>query len=146
LDSSLLLLAGALGAIVWANVDMTTYERVARPLHFWINDIGMVFFFALGLITLAVFYPSGPLSIMSLVLLMGVAMLAAFWLKRRGIRSFWPYVAGPGALSWALFFATAAFAGGSALAETKMGALLSFVAAPIAFFMSRGLRVRASAR
>jgi len=367
LDNSLLLLAGALGAIVWANVDMTTYERVARPLHFWINDIGMVFFFALaakevfeatlsggalasparaaaplaaalggmvmpaaiyvalasvfgpailvrgwaipcatdiafsamiaraifpaghpavpfllllaiaddalGLITLAVFYPSGPLSIMSLVLLMAVAMLAAFWLKRRGIRSFWPYVAGPGALSWAalhfggfhpalalvpivpfmphalhdmglfearealrsntldrfehwwarpvqlvlllfgfanagvplaqigpgtyyvlaalllgkpigillfsggarlmgarlptglqirdllvvgiaaaigftvsLFFATAAFAGGSALAETKMGALLSFVAAPIAFFMSRGLRVRASAR
>jgi len=45
-----------------------------------------------------------------------------------------------------LFFATAAFAGGSALAETKMGALLSFVAAPIAFFLSRGLRVRASAR
>jgi hypothetical protein len=28
----------------------------------------------------------------------------------------------------------------------KMGALLSFVAAPIAFYMSRGLRVRASAR
>ena len=48
LDNSLLLLAGALGAIVWANVDMTTYERVARPLHFWINDIGMVFFFALA--------------------------------------------------------------------------------------------------
>jgi len=33
LDNSLLLLAGALGAIVWANVDMTTYERVARPLQ-----------------------------------------------------------------------------------------------------------------
>jgi NhaA family Na+:H+ antiporter len=45
-----------------------------------------------------------------------------------------------------LFFATAAFAEGNALAETKMGALLSFVAAPMALFVSRGLRVRASAR
>ena len=31
-----------------------------------------------------------------------------------------------------LFFATAAFSKGAALAETKMGALLSFVAAPLA--------------
>jgi NhaA family Na+:H+ antiporter len=36
-----------------------------------------------------------------------------------------------------LFFATAAFPGGVALAETKMGALLSFVAAPIAFAVAR---------
>ncbi len=36
-----------------------------------------------------------------------------------------------------LFFATAAFPGGPALAETKMGALLSFVAAPIALIASR---------
>jgi Na+:H+ antiporter, NhaA family len=42
-----------------------------------------------------------------------------------------------------LFFATAAFSEGTALAETKMGALLSFVAAPIALLMSRVLRVRA---
>jgi Na+:H+ antiporter, NhaA family len=42
-----------------------------------------------------------------------------------------------------LFFATAAFPEGSALAETKMGALLSFVAAPAALAMSRLLRVRA---
>jgi tetratricopeptide (TPR) repeat protein len=41
-----------------------------------------------------------------------------------------------------LFFATAAFPGGTALAETKMGALLSFVAAPVAFVVSRVLRVR----
>ena len=40
-----------------------------------------------------------------------------------------------------LFFATAAFASGNALAETKMGALFSFVAAPIAFLMSRLLPV-----
>ena len=43
-----------------------------------------------------------------------------------------------------LFFATAAFPAGAALAETKMGALLSFVAAPIAVVASRLLRVRAS--
>jgi NhaA family Na+:H+ antiporter len=35
-----------------------------------------------------------------------------------------------------LFFATAAFPEGTALAETKMGALLSFVAAPLAFGVS----------
>src|SRR4030095_14566197 len=44
-----------------------------------------------------------------------------------------------------LFFATAAFPAGAALAETKMGALLSFVAAPLAFVMSRIVRVRADA-
>jgi len=225
---------------------------------------------ALGLIILAVFYPSGPLSIKALVVFMATALLATFWLRRRGIRSFWPYVIGAGSLSWAalyfggfhpalalvpivpfmphaphdlglfearealrantldrfenwwarpvqfvlllfgfanagvpfaqigpgtyyvlaallfgkpvgillfsggarmigarlptevhvhdllvvgtaaaigftvsLFFATAAFPGGTALAETKMGALLSFVAAPLAFVVSRVLRVRA---
>ena len=45
-----------------------------------------------------------------------------------------------------LFFATAAFPAGAALAETKMGALFSFVAAPIAVALSRMLRVRASWR
>ena len=39
-----------------------------------------------------------------------------------------------------LFFATAAFPGGAALAETKMGALLSFVAAPLALVVSRIVR------
>ena len=41
-----------------------------------------------------------------------------------------------------LFFATAAFSGGAALAETKMGALLSFSAAPVALIASRFLRGR----
>ncbi|MFN2445877.1 MAG: Na+/H+ antiporter NhaA [Vicinamibacterales bacterium] len=41
-----------------------------------------------------------------------------------------------------LFFATAAFPAGSALAETKMGALLSFVAAPVALIVSRVIRPR----
>jgi NhaA family Na+:H+ antiporter len=227
---------------------------------------------ALGLVILAMFYPSGPLSITALVVLMTAALAVAFWLRRRGVPSFWPYVIGPGLLSWAalywggfhpalalvpivpfmphaphdlglfeprealradtldrfehwwatpvqfvlllfgfanagvpfaqighgtyyvlaallfgkpvgillfsgsarligarlpaglqirdllvvgtaaaigftvsLFFATAAFPAGAALAETKMGALLSFVAAPLAFVMSRIVRVRADA-
>jgi len=41
-----------------------------------------------------------------------------------------------------LFFATAAFPEGQALAETKMGALLSFVAAPLAIAASRLVRRR----
>ncbi len=43
-----------------------------------------------------------------------------------------------------LFFATAAFPEGAALAETKMGALLSFGAAPLALVASRLLRARAT--
>src|SRR5688500_15997071 len=40
-----------------------------------------------------------------------------------------------------LFFATAAFSEGSALAETKMGALLSFAAAPLAWVIASALRI-----
>ena len=47
-DNSLLLLGGALAGSVWANVDLATYVRLTRPLHFWVNDVGMVFFFALA--------------------------------------------------------------------------------------------------
>jgi NhaA family Na+:H+ antiporter len=364
LDNSLLLLAGTTAAVVWANLDLTSYDRLAHPLHFWVNDVGMVFFFALaakevfeatlpggplasprralsplaaavggmvapaviyvalassfgppdlirgwaipcatdiafsamiarvifptghpaipfllllaiaddalGLIILAVFYPSGALSLSALAALMTAGVLLALWLRRRRIQSFWPYVIGPGVLSWSalylggfhpalalvpivpfmphsrrdlgvfdpreqlqtdtlnrfehwwatpvqlvlllfgfanagvpfaqigpgtyyvvaallfgkpigillfsggarliggrlppglrlgdllvvgvaaaigftvsLFFATAAFPAGTALAETKMGALLSFVAAPIAVVVSRLLKVRA---
>jgi Na+:H+ antiporter, NhaA family len=360
-DNSLLLVAGTVAAVVWANVDSSTYDGVAHPLHFWVNDVGMVFFFALaakevfestlrggalasgrqavsplaaavggmaapagiyallattlgpadllrgwaipcatdiafsamvaraifpaghpaipfllllaiaddalGLVILAVFYPSGALSVTALTGLMTAAIVMALWLRRRRTRSFWVYVVGPGVLSWAalywggfhpalalvpivpfmphsprdlgvfdareellpdtlnrfehwwaipvqfvlllfgfanagvpfaqigpgtyyvlaalligkpvgillfsggarllgaqlpsgvlirhlvlvgivasigftvsLFFATAAFPGGSALAETKMGALLSFVAAPLALIASRLLR------
>jgi NhaA family Na+:H+ antiporter len=365
LDNSLLLLAGTVAAVIWANLDIGSYDRVAHPLHFVVNDIGMVFFFALaakevfeatlpggalasprrafsplaaavggmalpaliylaltwvrgpadlargwaipcatdiafsamiarivfpaghpaipfllllaiaddalGLIILAIFYPSGALSFSALGALMTAAVLSAIWLRRRRVQSFWPYVLGPGVLSWAalytggfhpalalvpivpfmphsrrdlgvfdereeyqsdtlnrfehwwatpvqvvlllfgfanagvpftqigagtyyvlaglllgkpigilafsgmarlagghlppglrqsdllvvgvvaaigftvsLFFATAAFPAGAALAETKMGALLSFVAAPIAVVLSRLLHVRAS--
>lgn len=197
-DNSLLLLAGTAAAVVWANVDVGTYDAVAHPLHFWVNDIGMVFFFALaakevfeatlpggplasprralsplaaavggmvgpaliyvllastrgpeelirgwaipcatdiafsamvarvifpsahpaipfllllaiaddalGLVILAVFYPSGPLSPVALAGFMTAAMLSALWLRRRRILTFWPYVLGPGALSWAALY------------------------------------------
>lgn len=195
LDNSLLLLAGTAVAVIWANLDFGSYDRVAHALHFVVNDIGMVFFFALaakevfeatlpggslasprraisplaaavggmvmpaliylaltslrgpaeltrgwaipcatdiafsamvariifpaghpaipfllllaiaddalGLIILAVFYPSGSLSLVSLAVLMAAAVLVAFWLRRRRVLSFWPYVLGPGILSWA---------------------------------------------
>ena len=45
----------------------------------------------------------------------------------------------------ALFFATAAFPPGGALAATKMNALLSFVAAPMALTAARILRIRPAA-
>ena len=48
LDNSLLLLAGTVAAVVWANLDLGSYDRVTHPLHFVVNDIGMVFFFALA--------------------------------------------------------------------------------------------------
>jgi NhaA family Na+:H+ antiporter len=195
LHNSLLLLGGTFAAIVWANIDHASYDAVAHPLHFWVNDIGMAFFFALaakevfeatlpggplssprraisplaaaiggmvapaviyvalasfrgpadlargwaipcatdiafsamiarfifpaahpaipfllllaiaddalGLIILAVFYPSGHLSFPSLAGMMSAAILLASWLKHRRVQSFWPYVIGPGSLSWA---------------------------------------------
>src|SRR5688572_17613040 len=197
-DNSLLLLAGTSTAVAWANFDLGSYDRVTHPLHFWVNDVGMVFFFALaakevfeatlpggplasprhamaplaaavggmiapaliyvaltstvgpaeltrgwaipcatdiafsamiarvvfpsghpaipfllllaiaddalGLMILAVFYPSGPLSVTALGILMTASGLAALWLKHRGVRSFWPYVLGPGSLSWAALY------------------------------------------
>lgn len=48
IDNSLLLVFGTLAALVWANLDLEGYNRVAHALHFAVNDIGMVFFFALA--------------------------------------------------------------------------------------------------
>jgi Na+:H+ antiporter, NhaA family len=197
-DNSLLLLAGTLAAVVWANIDVSTYDAVSHPLHFWVNDVGMVFFFALaakevfeatlpggplasvrqaasplaaavggmaapaaiyitlaaslgptdlsrgwaipcatdiafsamlariifpaghaaipfllllaiaddalGLVILAVFYPSATLSFGALLGFMAAAVVLALWLRRRQTPSFWPYVLGPGALSWAALY------------------------------------------
>jgi NhaA family Na+:H+ antiporter len=59
---------------------------------------------ALGLVILAVFYPSGSLRTADFVLLLTVASGAAWWLRKRRTRSFWPYVAGAGAISWLAFY------------------------------------------
>jgi NhaA family Na+:H+ antiporter len=191
----LLLVAGTIAAVVWANVDASSYGRVAAALQFAVNDIGMVFFFALaakevfeatlpggalasrtqalsplaaavggmvapasiflvlvmmwgpdqlargwaipcatdiafsamiarlifrvnhpaipfllllaiaddalGLVILALFYPTGHGTIGLFVVLMAAAVGLALWLKHRRTKSFWPYIAGPGVLSWA---------------------------------------------
>ena len=197
-DRSLLLVGGTLAAIAWANLHYASYEHAAHALHFAVNDVGMVFFFALaakevfeatlpggalasparaisplaaavggmavpaslfvalattlgppelvrgwaipcatdiafsalvarlifpashpavpfllllaiaddalGLIVLAVFYPSGALSFPALAVLMTSAVSLALWLRRRRIASFWPYVMGPGVLSWSALY------------------------------------------
>ena len=62
-DNSLLLLAGTIAAVVWADLDLVSYDRMTHPLHFWVNDVGMVFFFALA--AKEVFeatLPGGPLA------------------------------------------------------------------------------------
>lgn len=197
-NNSFLLLTGTAAAVVWANVDSTSYDHLVNPLHFWVNDVGMVFFFALaakevweatlpggalesprramsplvaavggmalpaliyaalaftlgppdlirgwaipcatdiafsamiariifpaghpaipfllllaivddalGLILLAVFYPTGAHSFAALGVLMTAALALALWLRRRRTHSFWAYVIGPGSLSWAALY------------------------------------------
>ena len=48
IEHSLVLAIGALIALVWANMAHGSYEALARVLRFPVNDIGMVFFFALA--------------------------------------------------------------------------------------------------
>jgi NhaA family Na+:H+ antiporter len=48
LDNSLLLIAGTVAALIWANTAPASYEQFAHSWHFIVNDIGMVFFFALA--------------------------------------------------------------------------------------------------
>jgi len=194
LDNSLLLVAGAVVALIWANADIDHYTRFTQATRFVVNDIGMVFFFALatkevyeatlpggplssgrqaavpvlaaiggmaapasiyaltvslagrpelmrgwaipcatdiafsylvarfifrtghpaipfllllaiaddalGLLVLAIFYPSGMLALAPLVGLLGAALALALLLRRGGVESFWLYILGPGALSW----------------------------------------------
>ena len=193
LESSLALPVGAVIALVWANTGGASYEHFAHVAEFSINDVGMVFFFALaakevveamapggalhswrraalpvvaaaggmvapalsyvafvhlanepsllrgwaipcatdivfsyliakaifrrhpaipfllllaiaddamGLVVLAVFYPVGALHLPGGALLMAAALVVAYGMRRKKVRSFWPYVLGPGVLSW----------------------------------------------
>lgn len=194
-ENSLLMVLGTVIALIWANVDPAGYEAAVHPLHFAVNDIGMVFFFglavkeiieatapggalhsfrrasvpviaavggmvgpavlyvglatvasapellrgwaipcatdiafsylvarfvfgpahpavpfllllaiaddALGLLILAVFYPSAEVRPLWCVTLLGGAWLVTWALRRARTRSFWPYLLLAGSLSWA---------------------------------------------
>lgn len=199
IDNSLLLVVGAVAALVWANVNGAQYAHATYPLHFLVNDVGMAFFFALatkevyeatlpggpledartaavpivaalggmaapalvyvvscwafgypelvrgwaipcatdiafsylvarfvfyttspalpfllllaiaddalGLLVLALFYPSGAVVLPILAAWMVPAVLVAWLLRRVGVTNFWLYLLGPGVLSWfGLFF------------------------------------------
>jgi NhaA family Na+:H+ antiporter len=59
---------------------------------------------AMGLIVLALFYPSGELALGWLVALLVPAVGLAWVLRRGGVTSPWAYVLGPGTISWAALF------------------------------------------
>jgi NhaA family Na+:H+ antiporter len=196
-EHSLLLPAGALIALIWANTFAASYARFAHAFEFIVNDVGMAFFFALaakevveatvpggalhtwrraampvvaaiggmigpaliylsmvhlsrepalargwaipcatdiafsylvakaiyrrhpavpfllllaiaddafGLIILAVFYPVGDLQPASGAVLLAAALGISWMLRRRRVRSFWPYVIAGGAMSWTALF------------------------------------------
>ena len=48
IDHSGLLIVGSVLALVWANVDLVSYQSAAHAWRFAVNDIGMAFFFALA--------------------------------------------------------------------------------------------------
>src|SRR3954470_19771059 len=63
LDNSLLLAIGAIVGLIWANIDASSYHAATSRAAFIVNDVGMVFFFAL--MTKEVFeatLPGGPLA------------------------------------------------------------------------------------
>lgn len=45
LDSMLMLPLGCLVALTWANIEPLSYYRASHALAFWVNDVGLVFFF-----------------------------------------------------------------------------------------------------
>jgi NhaA family Na+:H+ antiporter len=59
---------------------------------------------ALGLVILAVFYPTHAVAPLAFAGLMVPAVAFAWWLRRRSIQSFWPYVIVGGSLSWAALY------------------------------------------
>ena len=60
--NSLLMVAGAVIALIWANLSPEGYERFTHPLHFAVNDIAMAFFFGLAMKEIIeATAPGGPL-------------------------------------------------------------------------------------
>jgi NhaA family Na+:H+ antiporter len=48
IEYQLLLLVGAIAALLWANTGHDSYERFAQAAHFFVNDVAMVFFFGIA--------------------------------------------------------------------------------------------------
>lgn len=48
-DNSLLLVVGTAIGLAWANIQLQSYTRMSDALQFAVNDVGMVFFFALAM-------------------------------------------------------------------------------------------------
>jgi NhaA family Na+:H+ antiporter len=59
---------------------------------------------AIGLLIIAAFYPTGPLRPIDLTVLLSAGMLVAWWLQKRRVASFWPYILAGGVLSWIGFY------------------------------------------
>jgi NhaA family Na+:H+ antiporter len=59
---------------------------------------------ALGLMIIAAFYPTGPVRPIVFVVLLGAAIVLAWWLRARRTMSFWPYILMCGATSWIGFY------------------------------------------
>ena len=59
---------------------------------------------ALGLLILAVFYPTGMMRPLEFVLILSVALAISWWLRSRRTVSFWPYVAVAGSIAWMAFY------------------------------------------
>jgi NhaA family Na+:H+ antiporter len=59
---------------------------------------------ALGLLILAVFYPTGPLRPGEFVVILMIALALSAWLRRQRVQSFWPYIACAGTVSWIAFY------------------------------------------
>ena len=59
---------------------------------------------ALGLLVIAVFYPTSAVRPVQFGAILALALGVAWWLRRRRTMSFWPYVCGAGAISWCAFY------------------------------------------
>jgi Na+:H+ antiporter, NhaA family len=58
----------------------------------------------LGLLILALFYPTGTVHLVTFAGLVAAAVILALVMKRRGVTSFWPYILVCGSMSWSGFY------------------------------------------
>jgi NhaA family Na+:H+ antiporter len=59
---------------------------------------------AMGLVVLALFYPSSAVRPLDFAIILAVAVAICWMLRRRGVMVFWPYVIVGGSLAWLAFF------------------------------------------